>query len=268
MEVITIADPADTWRQALAEWAIPEHILEAAPQSPWGFPTDLFAKAAQRALTDPDRPSRRRAIEVLDDTSSVLDVGVGGGAASLPLAPPASLLVGVDQSADLLASFAAACEERGVAHREVHGSWPEVAPEVGPADVVVCHHVFYNVPDLVPFVAALTDHARRRVVVELTARHPLTRLNPLWKALHGLDRPDRPTADDAEAVLVSMGLEVGREEAERRSPLDDADRAQLVADARRRLCVGPERDAEIDALLGPGPGPVRRTVTLWWDVNG
>lgn len=268
MEVNDIADPADTWRRSLAEWAIPQDILDAAPESPWGFPTAVFTKAAQRAVADPDRPSRRRALAALDEGGSVLDVGVGGGAASLPLAPPAALLVGVDESEELLASFAGACERAGVAHREVHGSWPAVAPQVERTDVVVCHHVFYNVPDLVPFAAALTHHARRRVVVELTDRHPLTRLNPLWKALHGIDRPSRPTADDAEAVLVSMGLEVGREEAERPSPLDDVPRAELVTSTRRRLCVGPERDAEIDALLGSGPGPVRRSVTLWWDVAG
>ncbi len=262
-----IAHPADTWRQSLAGWAIPQEILDAAPESPWGFPTGVFTQAAEQALTDPDRPSRRRALEALDDGALVLDVGVGGGAASLPLAPPAALLVGVDESAELLASFALACDRRGIAHREVHGSWPAVAPDVERADVVVCHHVFYNVPDLVPFVAALTDHARRRVVVELSDRHPMTRLNPLWKALHGVDRPTRPTADDAEAVLATMGLDVGRDEAERPSPLDDVDRAEMVAHARRRLCVGPERDAEIDALLGSGPGPVRRSVTLWWDVG-
>jgi hypothetical protein len=34
---------------------------------------------------------------------------------------------------------------------------------------------------------------------------------------------------------------------------------------RRRLCVGPERDAEIEALLDAGARtPLRRSVTLWW----
>ena len=90
----------------------------------------------------------------------MLDVGVGGGAASLPLAPPAALLVGVDQSEGMLATFADACERRRVAHREVQGSWPDVAGQVEPADVVVCHHVLYNVADVVPFVEALSEHAR------------------------------------------------------------------------------------------------------------
>jgi hypothetical protein len=43
------------------------------------------------------------------------------------------------------------------------------------------------------------------------------------------------------------------------------ERRELVAFARRRLCLSPERDAEIEALLGertswaPAGG-----VTLWW----
>src|SRR4029453_13323831 len=83
---------------------------------------------------------------------------------------------------------------------------PDVAAEVGTADLVICHHVLYNVPDLPAFVTALTGHARRRVVCELTERHPLSRLNPLWRRFHGLDRPQGPPADDALALLHALGL--------------------------------------------------------------
>jgi len=68
---------------------------------------------------------------------------------------------------------------------------------------VTCHHVLYNVAELGPFVTALTSHARRLVVVELTARHPLTALNPLWERFHGLVRPNVPTACDALACWRS-----------------------------------------------------------------
>ena len=260
-------DAARRWSAALASWAIPEDVLDAAPECPWGFPAALFARAAERATDDEEalRPSRRRALESLPPGGSVLDVGCGGGAASLPLAPPAGLLVGVDEGEDMLAAFAELAGRRGVAHHEVHGTWPEVAPLVRPTDVVVCHHVFYNVADLAPFALALTTHARRRVVVELTATHPMLHLNPLWEALHGIERPTSPTAWDAVAVLAEAGLEVHHEESERPSSWLGVDRAELVAFARRRLCVGPERDPEIDALLPPAHlAPLRRTVTLWW----
>lgn len=200
----------------------------------------------------------------------MLDVGAGGGAASLALTPPAALLTAVDQSPTMLKAFAEGAGERGVSHREVEGSWPDVAGDLGAAgieaaDVVVCHNVAYNVGDLAPFAAALTDHARARVVLELNARHPMVALNHAWLALHGVERPTTPTAGDAIAVLEEMGLAVHSEEFERPSLLAHLERDELVAFARRRMCVGPERDAEIDVLLAPGhDAPLRQFVTIWW----
>lgn len=256
---------AERWRAALAGWAIPDHVLAAAPEPPWGLPPSLFARRTAQALEHgANDPSRRRALEALPEGGTVLDVGVGAGAASLPLAPPAGLVVGVDEGAAMLAAFAAAAERLGVGHREVHGAWPGVAAEAGVADVVVCHHVLYNVADLVPFAVELTARARRRVVVELSGEHPTSDLNPLWVALHGIRRPTSPTAEDAVAVLEEMGLGVRWEAFERTWPPLGADRAETVAAVRRRLCLTPDRDDEIDALLPP-EAPVRRTVVAWWD---
>jgi SAM-dependent methyltransferase len=254
------------WSEALGEWAIPPEILEKAPASPWHFPPELFARRAEQALHDPaPGPSRQRALEALPDRGSVLDVGVGGGAACLPLAPPAALVVGVDQGADMLTAFADAADRRGVAHRQHLGPWPDVAPDVEPADVVVCNHVIYNIADLVPFAAALTDHARHRVVLEMTWDHPTTNLNPLWLGLHGVVRPTRPTAYDAVAVLTEMGLEVTVEPFEGLWRRDDDDRREWIAMLRRRLCVGPDRDAEIEALVdAEQASPTRRYATLLW----
>jgi len=258
---------AETWADALAGWAIPKEILETAPEGPWGFPPELFEWTPERAAAEAGMtPSRQRALEALPEGGSVLDVGVGGGRGSLPLAPPASLVVGVDPSAELLAAFSAAAERIGVAHRAVHGPWPDMAGDVEPQDVVVCNHVIYNVADLVPFAAALTDHARRRVVLEMTAEHPASNLNEAWRVLHGIERPTSPTALEAVAVLEEMGLDVHVEQGERRLTPAGGNRAAMVTFARRRLCLGPERDADVEALLGPDfESPLRRVVTLWWE---
>ena len=160
---------AEQWRQELAGWEIPAALVANAPEPPWGFPVGLF-----HAEPDPvDTFSRDRALDVLPPNGSVLDVGCGGGAASLALVPRAATVTGVDSGPGMLADFAASADARGVAHHEVAGTWPDIAGEVDAADVVVCHHVFYNVASLPPFVTALTSHARRRVVVELTAEHPM-----------------------------------------------------------------------------------------------
>ena len=259
-----MGEAAERWRAELEGWAIPQEILEAAPESPWRFSSTMFARRAEEAFTEASVPSRQRALDAVPPGGTVLDVGVGGGAASLPLAPPAGLLIGVDQADDMLEAFTSAAARRGVAAQAVAGLWPDVAAAVPVTDVVVCNHVFYNVADLVPFAAALTHHARRRVVVELTAEHPTSNLNPLWRSIHDLERPTSPTAEDAVAVLAEMGLEVGVEVFDRHWNQTAGDRADAVAMVRRRLCVDPERDSQIEAHLD-AQAPGRRVLALWWD---
>jgi SAM-dependent methyltransferase len=264
----------ERWREQLEGWAIPGEILAAAPESPWGFPVGLFRSRARRAGSAPATPSNREAARFLPQGGAVLDVGAGGGAASLPLAPVAGRLVAVDESAAMVASFLDAAGQRGVAAEGVEGSWPEVAGRVGPADVVVCHHVLYNVADLAPFVRALTGHARRRVVAELTERHPLVGLAPLWRRFHGLERPTGPGAGDAVAALAAAGLEVDRQDWEHQDQFGFDDFDELVAFTRRRLCLPADRDPEVgQALLEQGThrvdgvwvsGQPRRVATLSW----
>lgn len=241
--------------------AIPADILEAAPESPYGFPAAIWGRP-----TEPiDSPSRRRALEALPQGGSVLDVGAGGGAASLALTPRAAHIVAVDENEALLEAFAANAKTAGVGHSTVIGRWPDVAPKAPTADVVVCHHVFYNALDLPAFARALTGHSSRRVIVELTATHPLDGFSDLWRHFHGIDRPRGPDAGDAIAVLVESGIEVQSERSERSSMWSDAPRSALVGFVRRRLCLAPERDPEIDALIGDAPERTsRHMVTLWW----
>jgi SAM-dependent methyltransferase len=264
----------DRWREQLDGWAIPAEILAAAPESPWGFPVGLFRARAERAGSGPATPSTLEAARHLPPRGSVLDVGAGGGAASLPLAARAGRLVAVDDSPAMVAAFLAAAEAAGVPAEGVEGRWPEVAGRVGAADVVVCHHVLYNVADLAPFATALTGHARRRVVVELTGRHPLAGLRPLWRRFHDLERPTGPSADDAAAALAALGLEPTRQDwaSPDRFGFDDLD--ELVAFTRRRLCLPASRDPEVaEALLAEGTrrvggvwvtGGPRQVTTLSW----
>jgi SAM-dependent methyltransferase len=253
------------WAADLAAWGIPEEILSTAPQSPWIHPVDLF-----RADPEPaDSPSHHVARAALPDGGSVLDVGCGGGRAALAVAPPARLVIGVDHQPEMLRAFADAAAARGLEHAEVPGAWPDVAGAAPEADVVVCHHVAYNVADLAGFALALDAHARRRVVMELTARHPLARMAPLWQRFWGLERPEGPTAEQAAAVLREAGLPV-REEVwesgeDREARLAFEDRVRFT---RVRLCLPPERDPEVaQAVRDIGPAAPRRLVALWWDSS-
>jgi SAM-dependent methyltransferase len=268
------ADPRDLlrrWRDDLTAWAIPEHITAAVSESPWAMSPRVFARRADRLRAAPSGPSYQRAWEALDPSGSVLDVGSGAGAACLPLLPRTTVLTAVDASAGMLALLAERASAAGVTSRTVAGQWPQAAAQAGHADVVTCHHVLYNVPDLEPFVTALTASARRRVVAEVTAMHPLTPLNPLWLRFHGLRRPDSPTAADLIAVLEAMQLKPGHQAWRAPRGRDYASPDELADVTRRRLCLPPDRTPEVAAALAETGGSVdvpsgaTDMVTIWWD---
>lgn len=262
----------DRWADALAEWAIPPQILDAATRDPWMLPVARFAGRADRAVNDPSGASFERAAEVLRaEPGSVLDVGAGAGAASLPLASMATRLTAVDSNASMLAAFAERAGRAGVEHREVTGRWPDVAGDVPVHDVAVVHHVVFNVEDIAPFLVALDRATTRRVVLELPPRHPLSWLNPLWKKFHDLDRPSSPIAGDLVEILGAMGaadLEADYWQQPEVTAADGSDletlseRAAIVA---QRLCLPVEREADVAlALADVDPGYHRDVVTISW----
>lgn len=255
---------AERWAAQLERWGVPREILDQAPESPWFHDTRRFD--VDDTLSR-DGVSSRWAREVLPPLGgTVLDVGCGGGRSALPLVPPATELIGVDTSGAMLDRFVAAAAAAGVARRTVHGDWPDVAGHTPVADVVVCHHVVYNVADIMPFVVALTDHARLAVVVELPTVHPMSAWSEAWQHFWGVVRPPGPTADDFVAVLREIGLdpeiEVGRR-ARLSGPADDP--AVFVPTARRRLCLPESRDHELAAWLEQHPPAfVQHVVTARW----
>jgi SAM-dependent methyltransferase len=268
----------EEWRAAMREWALPDAILAAAPESPWGLPIEPFRTRAERAVQGDLSFSNRRALDALPAAGTVLDVGVGAGAASLPLHPRGALITGVDSSTESLTEFRRQARRVGVKARTVKGVWPAVQRRVPVADVVVCNHVAYNVGDLAPFVLALNAHARRRVVMELTRQHPTAWMADLWLHFHDLDRPTRPDADDAVSLIRGLGLPVRRHAAIRpRGAGGFVRREDAVGWIRRRLCLDAARDPEVASALGDRlvheeglwsvRPPNQPLVTIWWDAD-
>ncbi|MGH3827556.1 MAG: class I SAM-dependent methyltransferase [Pseudonocardiaceae bacterium] len=259
---------ATRWAAGLASWAIPTHILAAAPESPWGYPSQLYVDAAHTAMTE-DTPSRRAAANALPTSGTVLDVGCGAGAASFPLTDRAERIIGVDASKEMLVAFAAGADRLGADHEQICGQWPAVESESPIADVVVCHHVLYNIAAIVPFAQALDRHAQRRVVVEITDQHPQSTLNSMWLHFHGLVRPDTPTAAVLIETLRDEGFDLSVERFTRPSRLAAQDPAAAVAFARRRLCLPAERDPEVAEMLFTLKEHAQsQLVTLFWPSSG
>ena len=205
---------ADRWREQLAAWAIPDDDRRRTRRSRrGGSRRSASGGGARRRPLPTPTPTTRRALEALPAGGTVLDVGVGGGATSLPLAGRAGSIVGIDEQADMLEGFLANAAAAGVEARAVRGTWPDAAAEVEPADVVVAGHVFYN-------VAASSSRSRARSTrtpaaassLELTERHPLDWMRDLWLRFHDLERPDGPTADDAARGARASWVSGGRED--------------------------------------------------------
>lgn len=245
---------AARWAELQSGRGIPPEILAQVGWSPWHHEPSMFAPPAVPAET----PSRAAGLALLAEPGTVLDVGCGGGDAAFALAERATALTGLDQQQDMLDVFAVTARERGIEVRTVLGEWPAAAPAAGRADVVVSHHVLHNVVDLPPFVRALTAAARRGVVVEMLDQHPMAWLDPLWERFHGLRRPESATVDDAVAVLREAGIEPAVTRWERANP----PRQDPVL-VTRRLCLPPERVAEVTAALDALARP-RTAATLTW----
>ena len=257
---------ANQWKADLQSWAIPSEILDQAPEPPWSHPVAMFTVSDEV----PDSISHQRAREALPNNGSVLDVGSGGGRASMAITPPAGMLVAVDHQQGMLDEFTNAARARGVTAHTYLGDWPNVADLVPEVDVVVCHHVAYNVAEIVPFLQALNDHATKRVVLEVPMTHPMSNMNALWKKFWDLDRPTEPTPYLLQAIAVAMGFPAVLDiwDDETWGARVNMPQAERIKHSRVRLCLTEDRDAEVAAaLLQEQDAKPRPIATLWWDVN-
>lgn len=255
---------ADRWARQLDEWSIPEEILANAPQTPFVFTPEMFAAAPAGSFAR--SRSSEIAMSAVPDNGTVLDVGCGGGAAAFALVPRATHLIGTDRQQNMIDLFLATAEDRDVRASGVCGSWPAVAEDVPVADVVVCHNVLYNAPDIVAFADALDRHSSSRVVLEITEVHPQTVRAPLWRQFWDIDRPTVPTAWTAAEALSDAGFAVNVERST--STRRDTNRAESVEAAfwTRRLCLPADRAPEVAEAIKDMTFPSER-LAIWWDTR-
>jgi SAM-dependent methyltransferase len=257
---------AARWTAALQAWRLPDALLSAAPRDPYALPVDLL----RDAVVPPDATPTGQAVRsALRPGDRLLDVGVGAGRIAAAFADEHDV-VGVEPRPAL----AEESRRRGIA--VVGGRWPDVAPQVGTAAVVLSTHVLYDVQAPAPFLRALHWAATRRVVLEVTAVHPWVPLGPLYRAVHDLDRPDGPSAELlAEVVVEVCGVEPevarwtrpGRRYASRAAYLDHQRQVLCVDAAHPRAAVlealaDEAVDVDRDGVVHLPPVD---QVTLWWD---
>lgn len=248
----------DAWRDALNSWGIPDEILNQAPTNPWIHPVELF----QVPEEIPNTPSHQKAREV--NPTSVLDVGCGGGLATFALVPPATRVIGVDHQAEMLQEFKANASKRHIEAETHLGFWPELSEQVPKADVVVCHHVLFNVFEIEKFLIELDAHAEKRVVIEIPVRHPQSSSNFLWQHFWGINRPESPNAEQIVEILDSLGISANivNWESDSRPSVSEQ---KAIEFNRIRLCLDQSKDPEIAQIMKEQPATRRELATIWWD---
>jgi len=265
----------EAWREALEAWALPERL--AAAVSPLPSPLHLGERSERvDAEAGVESPTVGLVDELLGPGGSVLDIGAGTGRLSIPLAGRGHRVTAVEPDEAIARALEDAALRARVEVTRIIGSWPHVAGNAHMHDVCVSAHLVYRVTAIGPFIEAMHRASRRAVVIEMTPKHPGAGLAKYFRALHGIDRPSRPTVDDFARVVEEVaGIVPERRWSSSGPPWRFADLQELLAFYRQRLLVPPARSLEAAALLEPDVRrladgwlvlgePARDVVAVWW----
>ena len=265
---------AGHWRRELLSWVIPQDLLDAAPQSPYGWPATLWKRRAAAALaSDLETPTLATVARLAGPAGTVLDIGAGTGGGSLPLAQKDHPVTAVEPNETMLEGLAVAAA--GLPVTIIEGRWPDAMEQVDPHKVAMCAHVVYDVAEVGGFLTAMTERAEAGVVVEMTERHPWVHLGRFYRALHHLDRPIGPSWEDLAAVVhEATGADPSVERWHRPDDLWFESVDEILELYGRRLLIGPDRRDELRDLLEPdileSPDGFQVNsesgdlVTMWW----
>jgi hypothetical protein len=171
-------------------------------------PVDMWAACAGNFKPDlaaPMPPFSERVGSFVRPDDLLLDVGGGAGRISLPLASRCREVICIDPSAGMQEVFETTVRDAGIKNaRFVSGGWPETTGVEG--DVALVAHVTYFVTDIVPFIAALNNATRRRVLVGSRSLAAPNQFAPFFKLVRGEELALVPGPDELAAVLREVGI--------------------------------------------------------------
>lgn len=240
------------WSKGLQAWGIPEEILNRAEQSPWSFDPEQFRFQPDQPLSPSALQLRKILGSIKTEHSSVLDVGAGAGNAFMGAIDLVRTVFAVERSPDMAKVLRRELSEENLdVYEVIEQDWMEEGARRPKATVVTSSHMVYNVAQLSHFVESLLSCAESAVVIEMTARHPHYPLNWLWDRFWGIKRCGEPSAFDVvEMAQLVSGLTPKVEVFYR--PERGGSQRQSVESVRRRLCLKPERDEELEELISQG----------------
>ena len=223
-----------------------------------------------------DDPVLNGLYAVLGTDADVLDVGGGAGRFALPLATRARHVTVVEPSVDSVEVLKTRAAEAGLANITViNEPWEEA--EAPAADVVLCSLVLHHVPDAVPFVAKMQEHARNRVVLVEMMETPGSLEVPFYERVYGSVPTPLPGLPKVLDLLWAMDIFPDVTMVSSKPAMLETDRDAALEQLRGRLSVKEGTDADerllaaVDELLEETPegimvrgvAPQRQAIVTW-----
>lgn len=213
--------------------------------------------------------------ELVADARTALDVGAGFGALALPLAARMERVTALEPSPAMAEGLRREAVRLG--HENVtvvEAAWGKVT--LAPHDLVVCAHVGPLLRPGAPFLAEVSGHARRGVIliVDAPGREDKFYFSELYPRLLGRPYDHRCTGEETVAALRALGIDpsVSTVEYSSDQPLDSLEEAcdfwmtymKLEGDEPRAFL----RDFLAPRLLREGEAWVapfrKRCLVAWW----
>ena len=223
-----------------------------------------------------DDPVLNGLYTVLGTDADVLDVGGGAGRFALPLATRARHVTVVEPSVDSVVVLKTRAAEAGLANITViNEPWEEA--EAPSADVVLCSLVLHHVPDAVPFVAKMQEHASNRVVLVEMMETPGSLEVPFYERVYGSAPTPLPGLPKVLDLLWAMDIFPDVTMVSSKPAMLETDRDAALEQLRGRLSVKEGTDADerllaavdelleetLEGIMVRGVAPQRQAVVTW-----
>ncbi|MDE2746000.1 MAG: class I SAM-dependent methyltransferase [Chloroflexota bacterium] len=153
---------------------------------------------------DPE-PQLSAALNLVEPDDEIIEIGGGAGRIGLPLASTATSLTNVEPSPAMREQFAIAVSEHGISNANLMAAnWPLSEPIS--ADVVLTVDVTYFINDIEPFIRAMHDSARRRVIILTWTVAPPNVSAELFRTAFGEEEAPSPGFRELLPVIWNMGI--------------------------------------------------------------
>ncbi len=152
-----------------------------------------------------DDAALNKLLAALGSGTEILDVGGGSGRYALPLATRARRVTVVEHSEDSIELLNDRASEAGITNITViNEAWEDAQAPM--ADMVLCSLVLHHVPDVVPFVSKLQDHATDRVAMVEMVETPGAVDRPFFERVYGSSPSPLPGLAKVMEVLWAMDI--------------------------------------------------------------